>query len=165
MFITHYDPTEKIQEIKYNQVLELIETAKNFYLQSIKKLYEKINKNEEAYDIIKSIFKNLNDITTVRIFVLTNCECQKNPPMQHVGKIEFQNILLDIRRIYSSSIGGPDSTNIRIDFTKFRGEKVRCMLAHKTTDKISSYMAFIPGEVLYNIYRLYGQRLLNLNVR
>ena len=165
LFITHYDPTEKIQEIKYNQVLELIETAKNFYLQSIKKLYEKINKNEEAYDIIKSIFKNLNDITTVRIFVLTNCECQKNPPMQRVGKIEFQNILLDIRRIYSSSIGGPDSTNIRIDFTKFRGEKVRCMLAHKTTDKISSYMAFIPGEVLYNIYRLYGQRLLNLNVR
>ena len=39
------------------------------------------------------------------------------------------------------------------------------MLAHKTTDKISSYMAFIPGEVLYNIYRLFGQRLLNLNVR
>ena len=26
-------------------------------------------------------------------------------------------------------------------------------------------MAFIPGEVLFNIYRLFGQRLLNLNVR
>ena len=32
LFITHYDPTEKIQEIKYNQVLELIETAKNYKL-------------------------------------------------------------------------------------------------------------------------------------
>jgi hypothetical protein len=164
LFITHYDPSEKIQEIKYNNILELIETAKNFYLQSTKKLYEKINKKEDAYDISKSIYKNLHDITTVRIFVLTNCKCEKTPPMQRVGRIEFQNYLLDLRRIYSSNLGGPDSTNIRIDFTKFR-EKVRCMLAHKTPDKISSYMAFIPGEVLYNIYRLFGQRLLNLNVR
>ena len=164
LFITHYDPSEKIQEIKYNSVLELIENAKNFYLQSAKKLYEKINKKEDAYDISKIIYKNVNEITTVRIFVLTNCKCEKNPPMQRVGRIEFQNYLLDLGRIYSSSLGGPDSTNIRIDFTKFK-EKVRCMLAHKTPDKISSYMAFIPGDVLFNIYRLFGQRLLNLNVR
>ena len=164
LFITHYDPSEKIQEIKYNSVLELIENAKNFYLQSAKKLYEKINKKEDAYDISKIIYKNVNEITTVRIFVLTNCKCEKTPPMQRVGRIEFQNYLLDLGRIYSSSLGGPDSTNIRIDFTKFK-EKVRCMLAHKTPDKISSYMAFIPGDVLFNIYRLFGQRLLNLNVR
>ena len=164
LFITHYDPSEKIQEIKYNSVLELIENAKNFYLQSAKKLYEKINKKEDAYDISKIIYKNVNEISTVRIFVLTNCKCEKTPPMERVGKIEFQNYLLDLGRIYSSSLGGPDSTNIRIDFTKFK-EKVRCMLAHKTPDKISSYMAFIPGDVLFNIYRLFGQRLLNLNVR
>ena len=164
LFITHYDSSEKIQEIKYNSVLELIENAKNFYLQSAKKLYEKINKKEDAYDISKIIYKNVNEISTVRIFLLTNCNCEKTPPMQRVGRIEFQNYLLDLRRIYSSSIGGPDSTNIRIDFTKFK-EKVRCMLAHKTPDKISSYMAFIPGDVLFNIYRLFGQRLLNLNVR
>ena len=164
LFITHYDPSEKIQEIKYNSVLELIENAKNFYLQSAKKLYEKINKKEDAYDISKIIYKNVNEISTVRIFVLTNCKCEKTPPMERVGRIEFQNYLLDLGRIYSSSLGGPDSTNIRIDFTKFK-EKVRCMLAHKTPDKISSYMAFIPGDVLFNIYRLFGQRLLNLNVR
>ena len=95
LFITHYDPSEKIQEIKYNSVLELIENAKNFYLQSAKKLYEKINKKEDAYDISKIIYKNVNEITTVRIFVLTNCKCEKTPPMQRAGRIEFQNYLLD----------------------------------------------------------------------
>ena len=164
LFISHHDPSEKIQEIKYNKVLELIESAKNFYLQSTKKLYEKINKKEDAYDISKIIFKHYKDITTVRIVVLTNCECEKTPPMQRDGKIEFQNFLFDNKRIFSSSLGGANSTTIRVDFTKFR-EKVRCMLAHKSSDKISSYMAFIPGDVLFNIYRIFGQRLLSLNVR
>ena len=31
LFITHYDPSEKIQEIKLSKVQELIENAKNFY--------------------------------------------------------------------------------------------------------------------------------------
>jgi hypothetical protein len=84
--------------------------------------------------------------------------------MRKEGKIEFQNYLYDINRIYKASLGGPESTDIKIDFTRFK-QRVRCMLAHKTKDKISSYMAIFPGEVLSNIYRLFGQRLLNLNVR
>ncbi len=164
LFVTHYDPSDQLQEIKFSQISELIESAKNFYTHSTKKLYQNINKKEDAFDIAKNIYKYAKEITTIRIFVLTNSLCEKNPTIEREGKIEFQSFLLDTRRIYSSSLGGPDATNIIIDFTKFK-EKVRCMLAHKTSDKISSYMAFIPGEVLFNIYRLFGQRLLNLNVR
>lgn len=164
LFVTHYDSANEIKKIEPKKILQLIDSAKNFYLQSTKKLYEKMNAKEDAFDISKSIFKNSKDISTVRIFVLTNCECDTTPKTTRESGIEFQNYLFDITRIYSSSLGGPESTNIRIDFSKFN-QRVRCMLAHKTTDKISSYMAFIPGEVLYNIYRLFGQRLLNLNVR
>ena len=41
LFVTHYDPSEKIEKIESSKVLKLIDTAKNFYLQSIKKLHEK----------------------------------------------------------------------------------------------------------------------------
>jgi len=164
LFITHYDSSEKIEEIKFGKILELIEYAKNFYLQSTKKLYQKINSKEEAYDISKTIFNNSSDITTVRIFVFTNCVCSTLPKTRKEGKIEFQNYLYDINQIYKSSLGGAESTDIYIDFTRSK-HKVRCMLAHKTKNKISSYMAIFPGEVLYNIYKLFGQRLMNLNVR
>ncbi len=164
LFITHYDPSEKIEEIKFGKILELIGHAKNFYTQSTKKLYEKINSKEDAYDISKSIFNNEKNISTVRIFVLTNCACEKLPKNREEGKVEFHNYLYDIKQIYRSSLGGAESTDIPIDFTRSK-HKVRCMLAHKTKNKISSYMAIFPGEVLYYIYRLYGQRLMNLNVR
>jgi len=81
LFITHYDPSDKIQEIKLSKVQELIESAKNFYFQSVKKLYEKINKKEDAYDISKTIFKNAKNISTVRIMILTNCEFENTPTM------------------------------------------------------------------------------------
>jgi len=164
LFITHYNPSEKIEKIKFSKVLELMGHAKNFYTQSTKKLYEKINSKEDAYDISKSIFSNAKNISTVRIFVLTNCICEKLPQNRKEEKVEFQNYLYDINQIYRSSLGGAESTDIRIDFTKSK-QKVRCMLAHKMKNKISSYMAIFPGEVLYKIYRLYGQRLMNLNVR
>ena len=36
LFVTHYDPSEKIEKIESSKVLKLIDSAKNFYLQSIK---------------------------------------------------------------------------------------------------------------------------------
>ena len=71
--------------------MQLIDSAKNFYLQSTKKLYEKMNAKEDAFDISKSIFKNSKDISTVRIFVLTNCECDTTPKTTRESGIEFQN--------------------------------------------------------------------------
>ena len=53
LFITHYNPSEKVEELKFSKVLELLGSAKNFYTKSAKKLYEKINKKEDAYDISK----------------------------------------------------------------------------------------------------------------
>ena len=83
-----------------SKVLKLIDSAKNFYLQSIKKLHEKINSKEDAFDISKSIFKHSKDISTVRIFVLTNCECDTPPRTTRESGVEFQNYLLDIKQLH-----------------------------------------------------------------
>ena len=36
LFVTHYDPSDQLQEIKFSKILELIESAKNFYTHSTK---------------------------------------------------------------------------------------------------------------------------------
>ena len=57
---------------------------------------KRLTQKEDAYDISKSIFKNYKEITTVRIIVLTNCECETTPPTaRENGKVEFQNYLFD----------------------------------------------------------------------
>ena len=95
LFITHYDPSEKIQEIKYNSVLELIENAKNFYLQSTKKLYEKINKKEDAYDISKNILAYIMS-TSFQFCIRSKFSAPCRRPRRH-RHLVLQLFCFDIR--------------------------------------------------------------------
>ena len=52
---------------------------------------------EDAYDISK-LFKNQKDISTVRIIVLTNCECEKLLQCKR-RKIEFKTFI-DNKRVF-----------------------------------------------------------------
>ena len=165
LFISHYDTSEKAEKIQFSKILGLIDLAKNFFLKSKDKLYSKISSSEhDIQDISKTIFKDYNKISNVRIFVFTNSICEQKPKAWYDKRVTYTNLLYDLGEIYQASIGGADSTDITIDFTRY-ASKVRCMLAQRSKDKIHSYMAFIPGEILSKIYERFGQRLLNLNVR
>ena len=127
-------------------------------------MISKINKKEEIYDLTKQISKLKNPIQNLRIFILTDYICEKKISLSDLPKkVECEFHLYDLNKIYEMSIGGADLSNILINFEDFK-DKTRCMLAHKTRE-ITSYMAFIPGETLANIYNSWGQRILNLNVR
>jgi len=164
LFISHYNPSPKIEEISINETQKLLEEGQNFYLEAITDLSKKINKKEEVYDFLKTINSLNKDIKNIRVFLLTNYKCEKKPKFISSKGFTFQNWVYDCEDIYEASLGGADSTDIEIDFSKF-DDKVRCLLAQKNKNGLTSYMAIIPGEVLSKIYDLYGQRLLNLNVR
>lgn len=164
LFISHYNPSPKIEEISSNETQKLLEEGQNFYLEAIKDLSKAINKKEEVYDYLKTINSLNKDIKNVRVFLLTNYKCEKKPKFISLKGFTFQNWVYDCEDIYEASLGGADSTDIEIDFSRF-DDKVRCLLAQKNKNGLTSYMAIIPGEVLSKIYDLFGQRLLNLNVR
>ena len=165
LFISHYNTSENIEKIEFKKILNQINLAKNFFIKSKDKIYSKIHPSERnIQDLSKAIFRDYSKISDVRIFVFTNSICETRPKAWHDKRVTYTNLLYDIDEIYKASFGGADSTDIYIDFTKYKS-KIRCMLAQKTKDKIYSYMAFIPGEILSKLYGRFGQRLLNLNVR
>ena len=165
LFISDYNTSEQLEKIDFKKILNQIELAKNFFRMSKDKIYSKIHSAERnIQDLSKAIYKDYSKISDVRIFVFTNSLGEKRPKAWHDKRVTYTNLLYDINEIYNASIGGPESTDIRIDFTNY-SRKVRCILAQKTKNKIVNYMAFIPGEILQKLYGRYGQRLLNLNVR
>jgi len=164
LFISHYNPHSKIEEINVNEITNLSKFAQNFYLESVKGLHKKVGKREEVYDYLKSINNLQKEIKNIRIFILTNFSCEKKIKHSNISGYSFENCIYDCNDIYETSIGGADSTDITIDFSTF-DQKTRCVLAQKNKDGLESYMAIIPGEVLSKIYDTFGQRLLNLNVR
>ena len=152
-----------IKSLGLSELNILAQEACNYFIQSKKDLYKKINKSEEIYDISKKLSNTESPIKKLRVFILTDYLCDKKISLQSIPQVSNEFYLFDLNKIYQTSIGGSDQTNIEIDFINF-DNKTRCMLAHKTKD-IISYMAFIPAEILANIYNTWGQRILNLNVR
>ncbi|MDC0530157.1 AIPR family protein [Pelagibacteraceae bacterium] len=164
IFITHVNQENEVKSVGVLELSKLAEQSLNFFASSLKDLNSKINKNEEIYDLTKQISKLKNPIQNLRIFILTDYICEKKISLSDLPKkVECEFQLYDLNKIYEMSIGGADLSNILINFEDFK-DKTRCMLAHKTRE-ITSYMAFIPGETLANIYNSWGQRILNLNVR
>ena len=164
IFVTHVNQEDEVKSIGASELSNLAEQSVNFFTSSLKDLISKINKKEEIYDLTKQISKLKNPIQNLRIFILTDYICEKKISLSDLPKkVECEFHLYDLNKIYEMSIGGADLSNILINFEDFT-DKTRCMLAHKTRE-ITSYMAFIPGETLANIYNSWGQRILNLNVR
>ena len=164
IFITHVNQENEVKSIGVSELNKLAEQSLNFFASSLKNLNSKINKKEEIYDLTIQISKLKNPIQNLRIFILTDYICEKKISLSDLPKkVECEFHLYDLNKIYEMSIGGADLSNILINFEDFK-DKTRCMLAHKTRE-ITSYMAFIPGETLANIYNSWGQRILNLNVR
>ena len=164
IFITHVNQENEVKSIGVSELNKLAEQSLNFFASSLKDLNSKINKKEEIYDLTIQISKLKNPIQNLRIFILTDYICEKKISLSDLPKkVECEFHLYDLNKIYEMSIGGADLSNILINFEDFK-DKTRCMLAHKTRE-ITSYMAFIPGETLANIYNSWGQRILNLNVR
>lgn len=164
IFVTHVNQENEVKSIGASELSNLAEQSVNFFKSSLKDLSSKINKKEEIYDLTKQINKLKDPIQNLRIFILTDYICEKKISLSDLPKkTECEFHLYDLNKIYEMSIGGADLSNILINFEDFK-DKTRCMLAHKTRE-ITSYMAFIPGETLANIYNSWGQRILNLNVR
>jgi hypothetical protein len=164
IFVSLQNQENVVKSVNISKLNSLAEESLNFFQAIYKNLSSKINKNEDIYDLSIQLPKLKNLIKNLRIFIFTDFICEKKISLNQLSsKINCETILYDLNKIYEMSIGGSDQTNIKIDFDNY-SSKTRCMLAHKTKE-ITSYMAFIPGEALANIYNTWGQRILNLNVR
>jgi len=86
------------------------------------------------------------------------------PPQ--VQGLELQKEVWDLQRLYRASAAGLPYEPISIDLVGRLGEPLRCVRApHQPSGEYESFLAVIPGELLYRLYHEFGPRLLELNVR
>ena len=104
-----------------------------------------------------------------RIVILTNQ--QTTTRMKNTG-FSIENILdkktrievWDIEKIMSLDLGGTDSAPVEIDFVELFGAGIEALQAD-VNPNVKSYLCVLPGEYLSKIYDIYGQRILQSNVR
>ena len=107
-------------------------------------------------------------IKRIRIIIFSNARLavRKNiVTTEEKDGIYFSFSILDFSRYVDILNSRTGSEPIEIDLTELHSQPLPCLPAHSGSDQYASYLVAVPGELLAEIYGMYGARLLEQNVR
>lgn len=125
---------------------------------------ERIDVAEAAYDVATQIFQQRNEIDSVKIIIITNGIAKR-----HVGKnkkIDDVNILTEVwdaQRIHDYK-HNKETRGASIEFDEYDGA-IDCVKYTTSDITYTTYLAFVPGAVLADMYERHKTKLLERNVR
>jgi hypothetical protein len=123
---------------------------------------------EEAlsgYDMTRAIWEAREELSHVRLFVITDGLATIDQiESQMIGSIEVSSHLWDLRRLHRAMSSGSSREPIHVDFPKL-GATLRCVIATPPGGGYRCLLTMIPGNILVEMYRQHGPRLLERNVR
>lgn len=132
-------------------------------------LYHKVEISTTASDLIDLVIKNKEKIKKYRVLLFTDKfmsgRIESFPLTEFDGAIiEYQ--IWDMERLYKAASALAGNESIEIDFTQYTEKGLPCIEASATNlNEYKCFLSVIPGEVIADIYDLYGAQLLEGNVR
>lgn len=169
IFITSYRDTNQIYRVAKPDFDKLIKWATDFLNVALKGYAGEIEPSSEAYGLAKLVKKNRNTIDRVNLFILSNGNVPHDPPQSFTLK-SFEDLTLnfhiwDAERLHRLAQSKYNREPVEIDFEATLGVVIPCLAMPSEHEIYGCYLAIVPGNVLATLYRNYGTRLLESNVR
>ena len=169
LFTTHWinqDSAENELRVSTQDLLDARRRCLRFFEDSRKgKLPgDRIDVGSPAYDVATHIFQERHEIDSLKIIILTNGKSKR-----HVGKnkeTEGVNVLTEVwdaQRIHDYK-HNKETRGASITFEEYDGP-ISCVEYTTQDNEYTTYLAFVPGEVLADMYARHKTRLLEKNVR
>lgn len=149
--------TKSAVEKKFNRL-------NNFVIKSCEGLYKKLEETSPAYSMSYNIFKRFNgkEISKFKYFLLTDGQTTKNYVEQKkysTDEFSVETRIIDIEYLYRNYNSKNADSSFEVEF-------VAPFLKIPTDSEVyTSYLTYLNGEQIFDIYEKYGQRLLEQNVR
>ncbi|TAH22532.1 MAG: abortive phage resistance protein [Cytophagales bacterium] len=172
LFITIHRNTENFENITKEEVTTASNLAKRFLNDAMKGTLREVEESAKAFDLIQILDKYSQDIIRVNIFIIADGVTNADTPKE--TEIDFKNNnhavlvifhLWDLERFYQLYFSKNKREAIQIDFQDDFGGAVPCLSMPSENEDYESYLAIISGETLAGIYRNFGSRLLEQNIR
>lgn len=171
LFICLYKGNVDILEIPDRVILdEAVKPCQRFFSECVNVRSNFVNNLEtssEAYMFAKSLRGLYNDIKQIRIYVITDVKTKsKFFKDANISNKSIRIEILDIERYFKVCMEGKPRDEIFIDFLEQYGFGIPCVYIPQQADEEYSFaLTSLPGEVIYNLYSKYKDRILEANVR
>ena len=167
--ICDYRDGTSIETLNASQIDSALKRSINFFENSLKADF--INSLEDtspAFEAAYPIYSNKASIRRLRIILFSNARlaARRAPQLaEEVAGVPVVYSVLDLGRYSDIQKSQALPETIEVDIAAIAGGAVPCLQASVDSDEYVSYLLAIPGNVLAEIYGLYGARLLEQNVR
>lgn len=142
-------------------------------------LYTKLEEAGKSFDAAYSIhtaFKGEGCISRVRLFLLTDGVIrsrQTDSYLKHstnkageLARLDVSYHIWDVERLYRWYTSGRAREEIDVNVTELLGEPLPCLkMPPNEAADYETFLIFVPGNFLVEVYGRYGARLLERNVR
>ena len=137
----------------------------NFLKKSLSGLHKNLDPGAEAHDLAKLIYDEKAEITQVKFLLVTDGIAPKSPSeKEEINGIEITRSVWDLERIFNYLQDGERET-ISIDFTDYCKGPLNCVVLDDSEKLYKTYLGFIPGDALADMYSKWGIKMLDMNVR
>lgn len=169
-----YDDKENLTNEKIDKILKVAEEIVYCGLTGQYKKWEESTSGYEVGHNIHMLYENKNhldnnqDLQRIRIYIFTTKQLSnryKNKQRDDIENISVEFSIYDAKRIYDMVKSGLAKEPVDIDVTEFGFEGIPSILSSCNESEYISYLATIPGELLAQVYKMYGTRILESNVR
>lgn len=169
IFITYFQDGNNLYRIGKADFDKLIKWPTSFLNAALKGHLEDIEPSTEAYGLARLISANYREIIRVNIFILSNGIIPHDPPknfsLKGLEEFTFNFQVWDAERLHRLSQSKYNREPIEIDFRDTLGTVIPCLAMPSANDLYECYLAIVPGSILSTLYKNFGTRLLESNVR
>ena len=158
----------ELQTLNAAQIDAVLKKVLNFVEQaSAPSFVNELEDTAPAFRAAYPIYSQPAAISRVRVVVFSNAKMSTKRPPQAAEEIMGRPVtysVFDFGR-YAETVSARSAPQpIEVVFEEIGAEPVPCLLASSGDDYVS-YLVALPGQLLADIYGLYGARLLEQNVR
>lgn len=148
-----------------NQMVSFVENA-------LKGYFVNAEQSNPAVQLALDIKRNAVDIYKIHLFIISTNQLSKRvksidlDDVQILGKTyKVELDIIDFEKIFNVQLASAEKEHIVIDVAEFGIDGIQCIRADIGTGSYEAYLSVVPGEFLSNIYKKFGPRLLERNVR
>jgi hypothetical protein len=167
--ICDYREGHDMQSLQAAGMDSALKQATNFFENALApEFINALEDSSPAFSAAYPIYINQSSIRRVRVILFSNARLSARRPPQLVAEVAGVPVVytvLDLARYVDIQKSRAAPEAIEVDIEAIAGKPLPCLRASKTSGEYESYLLALPGEVLADVYGLYGARLLEQNVR
>jgi hypothetical protein len=162
LFVTHFSLQPLQERLTRTRADTLLRRLSTFVRRCDRGLARDIDESSDVHDMCLEVQKRLRDVSRIRLFLLTDLVSGVHslPPTDLDG-LAVTHEVWDLARLHRLASSGSLSEPIAVDFDP----PLPCLATPETDQDYSVFLAIMSGRSLADLYRQYGTRLLELNVR